>query len=186
MARLSTTAWVLHDLGLAAGFGGNLFGQLALNPAVAAAESKRDRGRVAQVAWSRYKGVNAFSLLAFAGTWAIGRALLSGREVGRTSRKITVMKDGLVAGAVITGLGSMIAGTMLSRARERADEAPIETGAHPAPETPREVARLQRITSVFGIATIVLEAAAVATTTVLAMTSGRSTKWSFAARYLLP
>lgn len=186
MATLSTTAWVLHDLGLAAGFGGNLFGQLALNPAVAAVDDKRQRGRVAQVAWSRYKGVNAFSLIAFASTWAIGRALLSGREVGRSSRKITLVKDGLVAGAVIGGLGSMIAGTMLSRARMQAGEAPIESGSEPAPETPARVARLQKITNGFGIANIVLEAATLAATTVLAMKSGKSGKWSFVSKYFLP
>lgn len=184
MATLSTTAWVLHDLGLAAGFGGNLFGQLALNPAVAAASDKRERGRVAQVAWSRYKGVNAFSLLAFASTWAIGRVLLTGREVGRASRSLTLIKDGLVGGAVIGGLGSMIAGTMLSRAREAAGEAPLESGREAAPETPPNVARLQKITNVFSVANIALQAAVLATTTVLAMKSGKSQKWSFVSKLL--
>ena len=184
MATLSTTAWVLHDLGLAAGFGGNLFGQLALNPAVAAASDKRERGRVAQVAWSRYKGVNAFSLIAFASTWAIGRALLSGREVGRASRNLTHVKDGLVAGAFASGLGAMIAGTMLSKARMKAGEAPIESGSEPAPETPEKVAGLQKITNAFGIANILLEGAVLATTTVLAMKSGKSSKWSFVSQLL--
>ncbi|MBC7052135.1 hypothetical protein G6O46_24305, partial [Salmonella enterica subsp. enterica serovar Enteritidis] len=54
MATLSTTAWVLHELGLAAGFGSNLFGQLALNPAIAEIQSKRERGKVTHVAWDRY------------------------------------------------------------------------------------------------------------------------------------
>jgi hypothetical protein len=184
MATLSTTAWVLHDLGLAAGFGGNLFGQLALNPAVAAASDKRERGRVAQVAWSRYKGVNAVSLLAFASTWAIGRTLLSGREVGRASRSLTLLKDTLVAGAVIGGVGAMIAGTMLSRARERAGEAPLESGSEPAAETPANVARLQRITNGFSIARIALEGAVLASTSVLAMKSGKSSKWAFVSRLL--
>ena len=62
MATLSTTAWVLHELGLAAGFGGNLFGQIALNPAVAEIQSKRERGKVTHVAWDRYKVVNGASL----------------------------------------------------------------------------------------------------------------------------
>ena len=186
MATLSTTAWVLHDLGLAAGFGGNLFGQLALNPSVAAVSDKRERGRVAQVAWERYKEVNTISLLAFAGTWAIGRAVLSGREVGNTSRGLTLLKDGLVAGAVIGGIGAMVAGTMLSRARERAGEPPLESGSEPAPETPPNVARLQRITNGFSVARIVLEGAVLATTTVLAMKSGKSKKWSFVSKHFLP
>lgn len=188
MATLSTTAWVLHDLGLAAGFGGNLFGQLALNPAVAAVDDKRERGRVAQVAWSRYKNVNAISLLAFASTWSIGRLFLNltGREVGRASRKLTLVKDGLVAGAFVAGVGSMVAGTLLSKARIRAGEAPIETGAQPAEDTPPKVASLQRITTGFGIACIALEAAVLATTTVLAMKSGKSKRWSFVSKRFLP
>ena len=184
MATLSTTAWVLHDLGLAAGFGGNLFGQLALNPSVAAVSDKRERGRVAQVAWERYKEVNTVSLLAFASTWLVGRTILSGREVGRASRTLTVIKDGLVAGAVIGGLGAMIAGTMLSRARERAGEAPLESGSEPAPETPPNVARLQKITNAFSIGRIVFEGAVLATTTILAMKSGKSSKWSFVSQLL--
>ncbi len=186
MATLSTTAWVLHDLGLAAGFGGNLFGQLALNPAVRAVESKRERGRVTHVAWSRYKGVNAASLLAFASTWGIGRLFLSGREVGRASRNLTLVKDALVGGAFVAGVGSMIAGTVLDRERQRAGEAPIESGSEPAPETPSRVAGLIRLTSAFGIASIVLQAAALATTTVLAMKAGKSAKWKLVAKKLLP
>lgn len=188
MATLSTTAWVLHDLGLAAGFGGNLFGQLALNPSVAAVDDKRERGRVAHVAWSRYKSVNAISLLAFASTWSIGRLFLNltGREVGRTSRKLTLVKDGLVTGAFVAGVGSMIAGTLLDKARVEAGEAPIETGAVPAEGTPRKVASLQRITNAFGIGSIVFQAAVLATTTVLAIQSGKSKKWSFVSKYFLP
>lgn len=183
MATLSTTAWVIHDLGLAAGFGGNLFGQLALNPAVRTIESKRERGKLAHEAWGRYRGVNAASLATVAGTWLVGRTLLSGREVGRASRKLTIAKDALVAGAIVFGIGSMVAGTMLDRAQQRSG-AGIESGAQPAAETPPRVARLQRTTNVLGVATLVFEAAVLATTTVLAMSAGRSSKWSFISRLL--
>jgi hypothetical protein len=188
MATLSTTAWVLHDLGLAAGFGGNLFGQLALNPAVSAVQSKRERGRVAHVAWARYKNVNALSLAAFAGTWIIGRAFLhvSGREVGRASRNLTVLKDGLVAGALASGVGAMVAGTMLERARMQAGEPPIETGTEASWGTPPKVARLLRATSVLGVANVVFDAAVLATTTILAMKAGKSSKWTLFAKKLLP
>jgi hypothetical protein len=183
MATLSTTAWVLHELGLAAGFGGNLFGQLALNPAVKAVESKRDRGKVTHVAWDRYKAVNGVSLLAMAGTWLIGRTMLSGREVGPTSRVLTIAKDVLVAGAVIGGVGSIIVGALLDKAQRESGFA-IEDGATPAPETPAHVARLQRLVNVFGTANIGFQAGILATTTVLAMKSGKSSKWSFVSQLL--
>jgi hypothetical protein len=183
MATLSTTAWVLHELGLAAGFGGNLFGQLALSPAVRAAESKQDRGKIEHVAWSRYKAVSGASLLAMAGTWLIGRTFLSGREVGRASRVLTLAKDVLVAGAVVSGIGSIVVGTLLSKAQKETGFA-IEDGSTPAPETSPEVARLQRLVNVFGTANIGFQAGVLATTSMLAMKAGKSTKWSFVSKLL--
>lgn len=182
MATLSTTAWVLHDLGLAAGFGGNLFGQVALNPAVRALESKRERGKVAHVAWDRYKTVNAISLAAMAGSWLIGRAIASGREVGRGARALVVAKDVMVGAAVLTGVAAMVAGTRLDREEGGAPE--IESGAEPAAETPERVARLQRATNAFGRASLLLNAAVVAMTTVLAMKAGQSSRWGLFSRLL--
>lgn len=182
MATLSTTAWVLHDLGLAAGFGGNLFGQLALNPAVKAIDSKAARTKVTHAAWDRYKIVNAVSLAAIASTWLIGRLVLSGGEVGRHGRGVTLLKDGLVIGAFASGVGALVTGTMLDSAR-RANE-PIESGHTPTPQTRPRVAKLQRVVNIVGIANILLEASVLAATTVLAMKSGKSRRWSFVSRLL--
>ena len=183
MATLSTTAWVLHDLGLAAGFGGNLFGQLALNPAVKAVGSKRDRGKVTHVAWDRYKAVNGISLAAIAGTWLAGRTILSGREVSRASRGLTLAKDMLVAGTFVSGVGALVTGTLLDRAMRESDYA-IESGREPAAETPPRVRRLQRTVNTLGILNIGLYAAVMATTTILAMKAGKSSKWSLVTRLL--
>jgi len=183
MATLSTTAWVLHDLGLAAGFGGNLFGQLALNPAVASVGSKRDRGKVTHVAWDRYKAVNAAALVAVAGTWLVGRTFLSGREVGRHARRLTIAKDVLVAGAFIGGVGAMITGTALDRAMMESSSA-IESGHEAAPETPAKVSKLQKVVNTFGTLNLVMQAAVLATTTVLAMKAGKSGRWAFLAELL--
>jgi hypothetical protein len=183
MATLSTTAWVLHELGLAAGFGGNLFGQIALNPAVAEIQSKRERGKVTHVAWDRYKAVNGASLALMAGTWFAGRTMLSGREVGRTSRALTITKDALVGAALVSGIGSMIFGRMLDQEMAVSNE-PIQSGSRPAAETRKRVADLQRLTNGLGRANVVMNAAILAVTTVLAMKSGRSNKWSFVSRLL--
>jgi hypothetical protein len=179
MATLSTTAWVLHDLGLAAGFGGNLFGQLALNPAVKAVDSNRERGKVTHVAWDRYKAVNTASLAAVAGTWLVGRTFLSGREVGRDARALTIAKDVLVFGAVASGIGAMILGGALDRAMQ---EPTIETGLES--ETPTRVRRLQKSVSALGTLNLVMQAAVLATTTILAMKSGKSSTWSFISKLL--
>jgi hypothetical protein len=183
MATLSTTAWVLHELGLAAGFGGNLFGQIALNPAVAEIQSKRERGKVAHVAWDRYKAINGASLALMAGTWLAGRTMLDGRSLGRGSRALTVTKDVLVGAAVLGGLGAMVAGRMLDKEIATSNE-PIHTGSRPSADTRRRVADLQRFTNGLGRFNVAMNAAVLAVTTVLAMQSGRSTKWSFVSRLL--
>ena len=85
MTKLSTAAWVAHNLGLGACFGGTLFGKLALNPSVAAISSKPERGKVLSSAWNRYNAVNAASLITAAGTWFVGRA-------GRSTRRGVVSR----------------------------------------------------------------------------------------------
>jgi hypothetical protein len=185
MATLSTTAWVLHELGLAAGFGGNLFGQLALNPAVAEIQSKRERGKVTHVAWDRYRSVNAASLAVMAGTWIAGRTMLSGREVGNTSRMLTLTKDILVGGALVGGIGAMVFGRMLDREMTISNE-PIQSGSKPAAETKRKVADLQRLSNGFGRLNVVMNAAVLAVTTVLAMKAGKSSKWTMVSKALVP
>ncbi|MDB5218822.1 MAG: hypothetical protein JWO86_6749 [Myxococcaceae bacterium] len=185
MATLSTTAWVLHELGLAAGFGGNLFGQLALNPAVAEIQSKRERGKVTHVAWDRYKTVNATSLALMASTWIAGRTMLSGREVGKTSRVLTITKDVLVGGALVGGIGALVFGRMLDREMKISNE-PLQTGSKPASETKKRVADLQRLTNGFGRLNVVMNAAVLAVTTVLAMKAGKSSKWTLLSKKLLP
>lgn len=182
MATLSTTAWVLHDLGLAAGFGGNLFGQLALHPAVRSIESKRERGKVTHVAWDRYKIVNAIALAAMAGTWLIGRTVLSGRAVGRGTQPLVFAKDVMVGGAVASGLGAVFFGTLLDK--EQGGAPAIESGSEPAAETPARTARLQRTTNTLGRISLVLNAATMAMTTVLAMKAGESQRWGVISRLL--
>jgi hypothetical protein len=55
---LSTAAWVAHNLGLAACFGGLLFGKVALNPSLSAIESEAERGKVLNTTWNRYNAIN--------------------------------------------------------------------------------------------------------------------------------
>src|SRR5262245_8556795 len=100
MGTLSTTAWVLHDLGLAAGFGGPLFGEVALQKAVKSIPSPEDRERVLDRAWNTYHLVDA-ACLGLAGiTWLAGRTRLSGREIDRRSHGLVIAKDALMSAAL--------------------------------------------------------------------------------------
>ncbi len=170
MATLSTTAWVLHELGLAAGFGGNLFGQLALNPAVAEIQSQRERGKVTHVAWDRYKVLNGASLALMAGTWFAERALHGRRALGGSSPALTVVKDVLVGGALATGIGSMVVGRLLDKEVATSNE-PLRIDSRPSSETRRRVERLQRLSADVGRANILVNAAILGISALLAVRS---------------
>jgi hypothetical protein len=172
MATLSTTAWVLHELGLAAGFGSNLFGQLALNPAVGAIQSKRERGKVSHVAWNRYKAVNGTSLLLMAGTWYAGRAFSHHRKGDKTSRTLTITKDVLVGGALVAGVGAIVFGRLLDRETAIGNE-PIKPGSRPSWETRSRIKTFERVTNGFARASVLMNAAVLAVTGVLAVKSGK-------------
>jgi hypothetical protein len=183
MAKLSTAAWVAHNLGLAACFGGQLFGKLALNPKLDTLSSKEERGKMLNAAWNRYNAVNAASLGVAAATWFLGRAGISGRAIDDDARKLVLAKDALFVATALTGLASIISGLRLSRqAPEGAT--PIQTGTEPAPETPEEVAGLLRTVNVLGNVSLGLIGSIIAVTTILSQKAGQSTRWSAVSRFL--
>ncbi|AKT42089.1 hypothetical protein [Chondromyces crocatus] len=183
MGKLSTSAWVLHDLGLAAGFGGPLFGKIALGEAVKDIHSEEERGLVLHDAWKRYNRVTAISLGAAAATWFIGRTLLSGRSVSREARQLVLAKDIVLGATIAAGVASMISGEIKSR-EAHGGAVPVRSGTEPSERTPPIARAAQRVLSVVGPMEIALAGAAIGITSVLAMKSGRSGKWSFLSRLL--
>ena len=183
MRKLSTGAWVAHNLGLAACFGGLLFGKSALNPTLSAIASEAERGKVLNSAWNRYNAVNAASLGTAAGTWVAGRAMLSGDEIGEDARNLVLAKDILLGAGAVTGLASGVGGVLLAR-QDPEGATPTETGDEPAPETPEPASTIQRWLDMLGNVNVVLAAAVIAITTVLAMKSGESGRWSTISRFL--
>src|SRR3954447_21262229 len=106
-----------HELGLAGLLGGNLFGRLALHPAVERISDPRERGEVVNAAWRRYGTVNSLALAAVIGGWAGARAeeargpwKLTARE-----RALARVKDGLVATVTVTGVVTAIEGVRFGR-----------------------------------------------------------------------
>ena len=183
MSKLSTVAWIAHNLGLAASFGGLLFGKTALNARLDVLDSEPDRGKLLNAAWNRYNVVNALSLGTAALTWFVGRAGISGRSIDDDARGLVLTKDVLFVASALTGLASIIQGRALTR--QAPDGAvPIESGTTPAPETPEKAAGLLRSVNVLGNVNLVLIAAIDAITTILAMKSGKSTRWSAVSRFL--
>src|SRR5215212_6764613 len=101
---LSAVGRGLHDIGLAAILGGNLFGRIAMHPAVEDVSDPAERGRVVNRAWRRYGVVNGLGLTAIVANWIGARATetaprkLTGRE-----RKLATAKDVTVGVVAVTG-----------------------------------------------------------------------------------
>lgn len=76
-----------------------------------------------------------------------------------------------------------VLGRMLDKEVETSNE-PLQSGSRPAAETRQKVADLQRATNALGRLNVVMNAAVLAVTTVLAMKSSQSTRWRFASKLL--
>jgi len=182
MAKLSTSAWILHDLGMAAGFGGTLFGKAALDPAVKELDS-RERSLVLDRAWDRFGTVEAIALGSMAATWWIGRSALSGRGLGRSMRGLVLAKDVLIGAAVVTGVLALVGGKVLRR-EHRNGAGSARSGATPMQETSRVARQAKKLLAVVGPLNTALIAGAIGVNAALAQESGKSSRWGALARIL--
>ena len=122
-----------NDLAAAALFGGNLFGRLAMHPAVEGVCTPEDRGRVVNAAWRRYGTVNSISLAAVLGTWLTDRTQRRPRRLrGRRDGKLTRAEDIAVGAIAVTGIASAITGVRFGKAAP-GGAVPLESGEKAAP-----------------------------------------------------
>jgi uncharacterized membrane protein len=147
---VSSAGRALHDIGLGAMIGGNLFGRIGMHPALRRVSEPSERGAVVNAAWRRYGTVNGLSLAAVLAGWAGARAgearpkMLSERE-----RKLAVAKDAAVSAVAVTGVAAAAQG-MRFAAMEPDGAVPLADGNEPAPDTPRREARAKRTLNVLG------------------------------------
>ena len=141
MAQDNTVARSLHDLGLAAWFGGSLMGVVGLNGAAAAVDRPQERLRVANAGWARWTPVN---LAGIAAHLAGGTMLLMANK-GRVAGQRGVAAA-TIAKTALTGLA--LGATGYSRALgaklQQAGDAPVQGGTTPTSGTPEEVTKVQR------------------------------------------
>jgi hypothetical protein len=164
-----------HELGVAALLGGNLFGRLALHPAVERISDPRERGEVVNAAWRRYGTVNSVGLAALTAGWAGARAE-EARGPGKLTareRSLARVKAGLVATVFVTGLLTAIEGVRFSK-QAPGGAVPLQDGSTPAASTPPAAARMKRTLNVLGATAIGAEAALVAVNAALAQENFRS------------
>ena len=183
MAKLTATAWAAHDLGLAACFGGLLFGKASLNPKLGVLSSETDRGKLLNAAWNRYNLLNVASFATAAVTWFPGRLGLSGKEVDDQTRNLVLAKDILFAVGAVTGLASVVQGRSLT---QQASEGavPIATGTTPSSKTPDKAASLLRSVNVLGNANIAVIGGILGVTSILSMKATESKRLGRLSRFL--
>jgi hypothetical protein len=170
---LSKVGRAAHDLGLAGLLGGNLFGRLALHPAVTEISDQEERGKLVNTAWRRYGTVNSISLLAVASGWAGARAA-EARE-GRLSpeeRRLARAKDVLVGLVAITGVATAVEGVRFSRSAPNG-AVPLRDGDHTAVNASPESALRKRRLNVLGAASLAAEVALVGVNSALAQENFR-------------
>ena len=151
-----------QEISTAALMGGQLFGRLAMGPALRRLSDKRERGKLLNASWRRYGTVNSAALATLVGTWIpLRQAELDRRFLSRTDRTLILAKDVTVGTVAVTGLISAAGGVAF--ASEEPDGAvPVESGSQPAPETPGRAARLKRLVNSIGAINLGSELALVA------------------------
>jgi hypothetical protein len=139
-----------HDVALAALLGGNLFGRIAMSPALEDISDKSERGRVLNRAWRRYGTVNSLSLATLVAGWLPARLNETRpRWLSPTERRLAVAKDVAVGAVVVTGLASAVGGVRFAQ-QAPGGAVPMESGRDSAPETPARAAGLKRAVNVLG------------------------------------
>lgn len=103
-----TTFRTLHDIGLAAWFGGSLFGVAGLNAAAEEAPDQRTTRRITSVGWAKWAPVN----LAGIAVHAVGGAGLLSRNRRRAAHQ---RGEGATAGTKLALTGAALAATAYSR-----------------------------------------------------------------------
>jgi hypothetical protein len=141
MSARNTVIRSLHDLGLAAWFGGSLAGAVGINGAAADVHDARQRLRVANAGWARWTPVN----LAAIGLHLIGAAGLLWANKGRVAAQRGVAASS-IAKTALTGaaLGVTAYSRALGKKLEQADGVAVAGGTEPAADTPPDIANVQR------------------------------------------
>jgi len=148
--QASTRVRSLHKVGLGTNLGGTVFGLMALNPTVKRIGDRSERGRVLNEAWARFQTIGVLAMGVTVAMWRLGGLKEAESDLDAT---LAGIKNLLLGGALVTTVASAIAGMRIAwRAPEGAT--PVESGTEPAPETPEEAARSQRLSAFLGVATV--------------------------------
>ena len=144
MPEQSTTSRALHDLGLAAWFGGALMGAVGLNGATRKIANPREAGHVANAGWGRWTPVNTAAIAAHL---VGGTGLIAGNKgrlaVQRGAAGLNAAKTALTGVALVaTGYSGWLQRKL--RQAEKSGALPAASATEPTAQTPAQAADAQR------------------------------------------
>jgi hypothetical protein len=136
-ARRSTVVRTLHDVGLAAWFGGSLMGVVGLNGASGHVSDATDRLPVATAGWARWAPLQATAI----GAHLLGGAVLLHRNRGRAATQ-TSFRGNTTAKLVLTGAALLATARVGALGARTATIGPVLThdGVTPVAATPGDAA----------------------------------------------
>ena len=141
MTERNTLAQAMHDIGLAAWFGGSLMGAIGVNGAAADVDDPRQRAHVANAGWSRW---TPFNLVAI-GAHLVGGAQLMRANKGRIATQQGVLVNTTTKLALTAGaLGATAYARVLSQQLLRAGEVPVAGESDSLAATAPKIARAQQ------------------------------------------
>lgn len=153
MTGRNTVIRSMHDLGLAAWFGGSLMGAVGLNGAAAGAKDPVERLTLSSLGWGKWAPVQIGALVVH----GIGGVGLIGANKGRLAtqqeaRSNTTLKLVLTVAAAGTSLWSGLVGAKMAKHAEEGATGTTE----PSPSASKELASAQRQQKLLQWATPVL------------------------------
>jgi hypothetical protein len=144
MSETNTLARSMHDVGLAAWFGGSLMGAVGLNGATAEASDPSERTRLSSLGWARWSPVNAVAI----GAHLLGGARLTQVNKGRVATQPgaganTAVKTVLtIAAAAVTAYAGA-QGTKVAKHSEEGAQGATEPSASASQELKQAQQRLR-------------------------------------------
>ena len=141
MSERQTIRRAAHDLGLAAWFGGSLFGAYGLNGAVRDVKDPSDRAFVASSGWARWSPVTLAAITTHA---AGGLGLLAGNKGRLTAQDGAKVNTTVKLALTVVAAGTTAYSGYLGKKIADHGRVPVVGGTEPAPSTPPEVAKAQQ------------------------------------------
>ena len=193
--ELAVAAGAIQGLSLAVAYGGPVFAKVGLRRALRKVNTKNERRAVMQTAWSQFSKVNVPAHVGFTASWLILRTLLGQVKLDNSTKNLLMVKDALIAGALVTGVAATINGKALKRAQRALPsttksieaEKPITTREKPTQKAKKSAAarqynKLLRMSKNLGRANMAFLAGAIIVSPAIGVGIARSLRMGFIGR----